>query len=114
MGLVRFVDLFDRCIGIAVTLLYFYQVIYLAVGLFRPERRAGPAAVRYHRYAALISARNEEKVIAELIASLKAQNYPSHLLDIYVVADNCTDRTAQAARAAGARVYRRFDRIEVG
>ena len=34
-------------------------------------------------------------VIGGLIASLKAQDYPSELLDIYVIADNCTDNTAQ-------------------
>ena len=43
------------------------------------------------------------------MASLRAQNYPAQLLDIYVVADNCTDATARAAREAGAFVYERFD-----
>ena len=62
----------------------------------------------------MISARNEEEVIGELIASLKAQNYPKDKLDIYVVADNCTDRTADAAREAGAIVYERFDQVHKG
>lgn len=58
---------------------------------------------------AVISARNEEKVIANLIESLKLQAYPKNKLDIYVIADNCTDNTAQIAREAGAIVYERFD-----
>ena len=40
-------------------------------------------------------------MIGELIQSLKQQNYPAHLLDIYVVADNCTDDTAQVSGGRG-------------
>ena len=58
---------------------------------------------------ALIPAHNEEKVIKYLIESLKEQNYPKECLDIYVVADNCTDNTAEIARNAGAIVYERTD-----
>ena len=43
-----------------------------------------------HRYAAIISARNESAVIGRLIRTLKEQDYPSELLDVIVVADNCT------------------------
>jgi hypothetical protein len=59
------------------------------------------------RFAVLAAAHNEEAVIADLVASLKAQTYPSELYDVYVVADRCTDRTAVIAEAAGAKVYRR-------
>ncbi len=114
MGLVQFVERFNAVIGTAITLLYLYQVGYLVLGLLRRGRRGQPRSVRLHRYAALIAARNEEDVIGQLIESLKRQNYPARLLDIYVVADNCTDRTAAVAKAAGARVYRRFDHVEVG
>ncbi len=31
------------------------------------------------------------------------------MYDIYVIADNCTDNTAEVARKAGAIVYERFD-----
>lgn len=58
---------------------------------------------------ALVPAHNEAAVVGNLIESLKNQNYPKELLDIYVIADNCTDNTAQIARDAGAIVYERFD-----
>ena len=58
---------------------------------------------------AIIPAHNEEAVVADLIKSLKNQDYPKDLLDIYVIADNCTDNTAKIARNAGAIVYERFD-----
>ena len=73
-----------------------------------------PPAKRLHKYAAVISARNESTVIGELIHSIKKQNYPAELLDVFVVADNCTDNTAAVARRAGAIVFERFNRKEVG
>lgn len=101
-------------VGLMLAVLYGYQIFYIVVGLLRRNRPVSADTDRLHRYAVVISARNEETVIGELLASLRAQNYPRELLDLYVVADNCTDGTASAARAAGARVYERFDRIHVG
>ncbi len=62
-----------------------------------------------HKFMAIIPAHNEETVIGNLLDSLNAQNYPKELLDIYVIADNCTDNTAQIARDAGTIVYERSD-----
>jgi len=62
-----------------------------------------------HKFMAIIPAHNEENVVANLVKSLKAQNYPKELFDIYVIADNCTDNTAKVAQDAGAIVYERFD-----
>ena len=62
-----------------------------------------------HRFMAIIPAHNEEKVVANLVESLKNQNYDKNLYDIYVIADNCTDNTAKIAKDAGAIVYERFD-----
>ena len=114
MSAAEFVQAFSRGIGVLVTVLYAYQVVYLIVGLVQRVRREKRGQPHLRRYAALISARNEAGVIAELIHSLKRQNYPADLLDIYVVADNCTDLTAAVAQAAGARVYRRADHVRVG
>ena len=50
---------------------------------------------------AIIPAHNEESVVRNLIESLKKQNYPQELLDIYVIADNCTDRAQEIAEEAG-------------
>ncbi len=62
-----------------------------------------------HKFMAIIPAHNEEMVVVNLIESLKKQNYDKELYDIYVIADNCTDRTAEVAKKAGAIVYKRFD-----
>lgn len=114
MKILALMENFNQILGLLIGLLYCYQVVYLVVGLLSRGRARRFRQAALHRYAVLISARNEETVIGELIDSLKKQNYPSDLLDIYVVADNCTDHTAQVAQAAGATVYRRFNRVEVG
>ena len=56
------------------------------------------------RIAAIIAARNEESVIANLVDSLLKQNYPKELYDVYVVPNNCTDDTEGVARRAGAKI----------
>lgn len=77
-----------------------YYTVYAIVGLFA-TRHFAPAK-RRHRYAIVIAARNEEAVIGRLLESIRLQDYPSELLTVFVVADNCTDGTAQAARSGGA------------
>ena len=71
-------------------------------------------AKKNHRYAVLISARNENAVIGDLIHSIRVQNYPQELIDIFVIADNCTDNTAAVALVAGAIVFPRFNKEEIG
>ena len=112
--MIQFVKEFNMVIALILSIAYFYQMGYLVVGLLMKWHRNRHEALKQHRFAAVISARNEEGVIAELIDSLKHQNYPAELLDVYVVADNCTDDTAGVSRRAGAFVYERFDSIRKG
>ena len=65
--------------------------------------------VKNHKFMAILPAHNEEAVIANLVDSLMNQDYDKNLLDIYVIADNCTDNTAEIAREHGAIVFERFD-----
>ena len=61
------------------------------------------------RFALIVAAHNEEKVITHIIDSLFKQNYPRNLFDVFVIADNCTDKTAEIAEKYGAIVYKRFN-----
>lgn len=109
---ISFVDVFNFCVFITFTICYTYQLYYVFVALTRKPKEL--AVKRNHKFAAVISARNESAVIADLIHSIKVQNYPSELIDVFVVADNCTDDTAQVAREAGAYVFPRFNNKEIG
>lgn len=93
-------------------LCYSYQFLYIPVAFRR--RKTEAAATRLHRFAVLICARNESAVIADLIDSLKNQTYPASLTEVFVLADNCTDQTAEIARTHGATVYERFNQAQVG
>lgn len=66
------------------------------------------------RFALIIAAHNEELVISHVIDSLSRQNYPKKLYDIFVIADNCSDRTAEIAAKHGAIVYKRINNDERG
>ena len=101
-------------VAVLFTLLYFYQGAYVVVALIRRRWQDRRQPSRLHRFAVIVAARNEEAVIGELLESMRKQTYPAELLDLYVVADNCTDRTAQVARQAGAFVYERFDQVHKG
>lgn len=86
---------------------YAYRMIYVAVGLFR-TRKFAPSQT-FYKYGVVISARNEEAVLGNLLDSIARQDYPQDKITVFVVADNCQDRTAQIAREHGARCYERFD-----
>ncbi len=87
-----------------------HNTVYCILGFF-VTRRFRPAQNK-HRYAIVIPARNEEKVIGNLLHSIQAQDYPQELLTVFVVADNCTDGTARVARQWGAVCYERFNAQE--
>ena len=59
------------------------------------------------RFAILVCARNEERVIRLPVKSVMMSKYPAGLRDVIVLADNCTDRTEAFAAAAGALVWRK-------
>ena len=85
-----------------------YRDLYKVIGFF--STRKFKETPNKHKYAILIPARNEEKVIGNLIDSIRANDYPQELITIFVVADNCTDGTARVAREKGAVCYERFDK----
>lgn len=93
-------------IGALTVLTVAYGIYFIAIGIlgWMRKKRTIPSARPRKKLAVLIAARNEEGVIAECVASLKAQRYPDRLYDIYVFPNNCSDDTAGAAERAGARV----------
>ncbi len=97
----------NAVIGTILGIMVFHKTFYFIIGLFF-TRKFKPAKKK-HKYAIMIAARNEKNVIGNLLDSIHKQDYPSDLYTIFVVADNCTDNTAEIARNKGAIVYERFD-----
>ena len=106
------VKMINYIISIVFIVCYSYQFLYILVPYVIKGKPMKPA--RAHRYAVLISARNEEAVIANLIESVRRQSYDLGQVTTFVVADNCTDATAAVAAQAGAIVFERFDTSKVG
>ena len=73
-----------------------------------PRRRDKSQGAK-HSFAILIPAHNEEQSISATIGSIYRSDYPSDRIRVFVVADNCTDRTAAIARAAGTECLERSD-----
>ena len=111
--MIEFINTFNWCIFVVFLLFYAYQLFYIVAALVKQKKRLPPAK-KLHKFAFVIAARNESAVIAELIKSIKAQNYPAELIDIFVAADNCTDNTAEICRNEGAIVYERNDLDHIG
>ncbi len=112
--MLKFINYFNAGLFLLVCVLYFYQIVYAIVVLLAKKGNISQRDVCLHKYAVLIAARNESRVVGKLVKSIKKQTYPSFLVDIYVVADNCTDDTAKIAARAGATVYTRYNKVRVG
>jgi len=82
---------------------------YLWFMALASTRRVAPPPLTepHHRFAILVPARNEERVIGRTLALVRRLDYPQALFDVCVVADHCTDRTAEIARRAGAACLER-------
>ena len=106
------IQLINRIIGLLFFLCLSYQAVYLLLPFIQRDKPHGPIVL--HRYAILIAARNEEAVLPHLLDTLRGQDYPTDCFTVFVIADNCTDRTAEVARAGGAVVFERQDKVRVG
>lgn len=100
-------------IGFILFLCYSYQIFY-AIVPFSIKARAHKMPIKKNKIAILIAARNEEAVIGNLLSSINNQDYDKSLLDVVVIADNCTDKTAEIARKNGATVFERINKKEIG
>lgn len=89
-----------------------YLLVLLAAATGGQPSRPAPrrsGADPHRRYLIIVPAHNEEELVGATVNSLRALDFPKDRFDILVVADNCSDRTATIAEAAGARVAVRDD-----
>jgi len=69
---------------------------------------------RVHKIGILVPAHNEELLLGGVLDELRALDYPSDSCRSFVIADNCTDGTAQVAREHGAEVLERTNTEQRG
>ena len=107
------------------SILFVLQVVFWIIGIYytitsifglleKLKNKTEKIYTPEKRFAIFIPAHNEEVVISGIVENLKHMNYPKELYDVFVIADNCTDKTAEAASMAGAEVLVRFDNKDKG
>jgi cellulose synthase/poly-beta-1,6-N-acetylglucosamine synthase-like glycosyltransferase len=98
-------DFLNYLIDIFLLAYSLYFLLFVVLGLFTKKNKDDRKPE--NKFAIIIPAHDEEKVISKLINNLQKLDYPRNLYDIFVVADNCQDKTAGLARQAGAIVLER-------
>lgn len=95
-----------------IAVVYFYQLIINLISIFAHKKF--PVAQEKHKYIILTSARNEENIVAQFVKGIRRVDYDQDLLEIHLIADNCTDNTAEIARKLGIKVFERNDLTKIG
>ena len=104
----KYIYILQQALGWIIVIYWLYQLIISACALIQFKEKP-LIKNKKHKFMMILPAHNESSVIGALIESLQSLDYPKELYDIYVIADNCTDNTAQIAKDLGAIVYERFD-----
>jgi 1,2-diacylglycerol 3-beta-glucosyltransferase len=79
--------------------------LYLAaLAVLARRQQAPPSHPPRVRFDVIVPAHDEEAEVSGTVESLLAVDYPRELFRVLVIADNCTDRTAERAASAGAQV----------
>ena len=84
-----------------------YYIALTAIG-WRAKPAVNDVAPRT-KFAVLLPAHDEEAVLGDTLRAVSASRYPGHLVQTLVIADNCTDRTADVAGRLGSDVLERTD-----
>ncbi|MBV9310944.1 MAG: glycosyltransferase [Solirubrobacterales bacterium] len=94
-------------LGLLTATLYQLFLLLAAVTSRRLDRATPEPSPPELRFLVIIPAHNEAAGIEAMLASVAAVHYPPELMRVIVIADNCTDDTAQRASSAGAEVLER-------
>jgi len=90
-----------------------YQ-LFLAVCFFLIKQPKILETNNKKKFAIIVPAYNEELLVPILCKNLESIKYPRDLYDVFIIADNCSDRTAEICSAYPVIVLSRFDRTKIG
>ena len=103
MEIIKFIFLVIYYVIDIIILLYLLYYFFTGIAAFFSKKKIYKYRPK-SKFAIVIPARNEEKVIATLIHSLKNQKYPKKLYDIFIIPNNCNDNTKEVAINSGAKI----------
>ncbi len=100
---------------IIISIFFTYHLLFLLIGLAILQDNSNRINnIPKNKFAVILPAHNEQSVIYDSVKSIFSCKYPKDLLDVYVIADNCSDGTAYNARKAGALVLERQNKTKLG
>lgn len=91
-----------------------YLMVLTAASRRAPQKTELPPGEPACRFLIIIPAHNEERLIGETLDNIALADYPPSLYSVHVVADNCTDQTAEIAKSKGAVVHIRQNKELIG
>jgi cellulose synthase/poly-beta-1,6-N-acetylglucosamine synthase-like glycosyltransferase len=91
-----------------------YYIFLAVASMVLSKRKSHPSENPIVDFAIVLPAHDEEDGIASVLDACTALDYPKELFTIYVVADNCTDKTASIAKGIGVCVLERTDASQRG
>jgi cellulose synthase/poly-beta-1,6-N-acetylglucosamine synthase-like glycosyltransferase len=95
-------------IGIAFFLISICLFMTIMIGALRSrDDFVTPSSLK--KFAVVIPAHNESALLGRTLESLSGVDYPKHLYEVFVIADNCSDDTAEIARNMRVQCLERFD-----
>ena len=101
----------------AILLVFFLYLLAISAASYlrppRPRERT-PGVAGTTRFIIVIPAHDEERTIRPTVESCLSVDYDRSLFRVVVVADNCTDATAQVVRSLGVEVIERIDPDRLG
>ena len=101
--IIKLLEILAGACGVFMTFNLLYQIVIGLWGFGKAEKDYKDHDPQM-RFLVLVPAHNEERVIGDIIENLQEMDYPRELYDFYIIADNCTDGTAEKARSLGANV----------
>lgn len=89
-------------------------LLFLALASIWPQKRISQEFLPTVKFAVVVPAHNETAVIRQTLIELNKINYPKELYDVFVIADNCEDNTAEISKQMGFKCYERHDALLTG
>ncbi len=90
-----------------------YQVV-LAAAYFIVRDGTIDTVQGVNHFAIIVPAHNEELLISKTLDNLLQVKYPEHQRDLFIIADNCNDQTAEIASSYAVTVLTRKDTDRMG
>ena len=110
--LIQFFCITFLLLGFMIYSYYYFLAVYALSkkGKTKPIRKEKP----FHTFAIVIPAHNEEDLIPFVLQSCAELDYPEDKYEVFVVADNCSDQTANVAAETGVTSLERHDPVNRG